>query len=140
MMLKSYSELMRLKTFEERFEYLRTNNVVGKETFGEDRKFNQQFYTSTEWRNFRNKIIIRDNGYDLGIEDRPIFGSIFVHHINPLTIDDLQHGGIDLFNPENFISCSYATHQAIHYGDMSLLVPSKPVERKPNDTCPWRNT
>lgn len=135
---RSYSELMKLKTFEERYDYLRLHGKVGQKTFGDERVFNQMFYTGSEWRQFRHQIIARDLGYDLGIEDRPIIGSIYVHHINPLTLKELQDGGQSLFDPENFICCSYNTHQAIHYGDMSLLMPSKPIERKPYDTCPWR--
>jgi hypothetical protein len=136
--VKTYSELKRLPTFEERYEYLRIHGKVGEATFGDERIFNQMFYTSYEWRKFRHQIIARDLGNDLGIEDRPIVGSIYVHHINPLTLDELKHGGEELFDPENFICCSYNTHQAIHFGDMSLLIPSKPLERKPNDTCPWK--
>lgn len=137
-MIKTYSELIQIPTFEERYRYLRLSGQVGAETFGYDRYLNQIFYTSDEWREFRNGIIIRDNGCDLGIEDRDIGGMITVHHINPITIDDIRLRRLDiLLNPENVICCSDNTHKAIHYGDESklLLVPR---ERTPYDTCPWK--
>ena len=120
--IRRYSELIKLPTFEERFEYLKLDGRVGKMTYGSDRIFNQAFYHSKEWRDFRNKVIARDNGCDLGIEDREIFDKLIVHHINPMTIKDLEEGGEDLFDMENFICCSYNTHEAIHYGDSSLLI------------------
>lgn len=135
--IRRYSELIKLPTFEERFEYLKLDGRVGKMTYGSDRIFNQAFYHSKEWRDFRNKVIARDNGCDLGIEDREIFDKLIVHHINPMTIRDLEDGGEDLFDMENFICCSYNTHEAIHYGDSSLLVKTEFVERKPGDTKLW---
>lgn len=135
--IRRYSELIKLPTFEERFEYLKLDGRVGKMTYGSDRIFNQAFYHSKEWRDFRNKVIARDNGCDLGIEDREIFDKLIVHHINPMTIKDLEEGGEDLFDMENFICCSHNTHEAIHYGDSSLLIKTKFVERRPGDTKLW---
>lgn len=135
--IRRYSELIKLPTFEERFEYLKLDGRVGKMTYGSDRIFNQAFYHSKEWRDFRNKVIARDNGCDLGIEDREIFDNLIVHHINPMTIKDLEEGGEDLFDMENFICCSHNTHEAIHYGDSSLLVKTEFVERRPGDTKLW---
>lgn len=135
---KSYSELITLPTFVERFNYLKLQGEVGMETFGFDRWLNQVFYSSKEWKDFRRDMIIRDMGCDLGIEDREIQGAIFLHHINPITIDDIRYRRIEkLLNPENVICVSFITHQAIHYGDESLLI-SEPIERNRNDTCPWR--
>ena len=135
--IRRYSELIKLPTFEERFEYLKLDGRVGKMTYGSDRIFNQAFYRSKEWRDFRNKVIARDNGCDLGIEDREIFDKLIVHHINPMTIRDLEEGGEDLFDMENFICCSHNTHEAIHYGDSSLLIKTEFVERRPGDTKLW---
>lgn len=138
MMNKSYSELIRLRTFEERFKYLQLRGTVGADTFGYARYLNQKFYDSTEWRKFRREIIIRDNGCDLGIADRMISGSIRLHHINPIDEEDLIQRNIEvLLNPENVICTSLMTHNAIHYGDENLLI-KEPVERRPNDTCPWK--
>ena len=135
---KSYSELSKLKTLEERYEYLRTYSKIGEETFGGHRILNQKLYTSNPlWNSIRRKIIIRDNGFDLGLEGYSIVGKIIVHHINPLTKEQLLNFDPCIFDPENLISCSHNTHNAIHYGDKSLL-PQDPIERKPNDTCPWR--
>lgn len=135
--MKTYTELSKLPTFEERFEYLVLKGKVGAETFGSHRFMNQGFYTSTEWKRARRAVILRDNGCDLGIEGRELFESITVHHINPLTLADLQKGSPLLFDPENLICVSDRTHKAIHYGDKSLLLLDV-VERKPNDTCPWK--
>ena len=137
MSIKTYSELILLPTFEERFEYLRLNGAVGKDTFGYDRYLNQAFYTSYEWKKIRDQIIIRDNGCDLGIPGREIGRRIYIHHINPLRKDDIVSRSEYLTNPEFLICTSFETHNAIHYGDINLL-PRDPVERKPNDTCPWR--
>lgn len=137
-LIKTYSELITLPTFEERYEYLRLGGRVGEETFGYDRWLNQMFYNSKEYKIFRRNIIVRDNGCDLGISDRVIGGKIFVHHINPIPKEAIQQGLIEiLMNPENAICVSFNTHNAIHYGDANLLITS-PIERKPNDTCPWR--
>lgn len=137
MSIKTYSELIRLPTFEERFEYLKLKGSVGKDTFGRDRYLNQVFYTSQEWRRLRDKIIIRDNGCDLGIEGREIGGKIYIHHLNPLAVNDILAHSEYLVNPEYLICTSFETHNAIHYGDTNLL-PRNPIERKRNDTCPWR--
>lgn len=137
MSIKTYSELIRLPTFEERFEYLKLKGSVGKDTFGRDRYLNQVFYTSQEWRRLRDKIIIRDNGCDLGIEGREIGGKIYIHHLNPLVVNDILAHSEYLVNPEYLICTSFETHNAIHYGDINLL-PRNPIERKRNDTCPWR--
>lgn len=137
MSIKTYSELITLPTFEERYRYLRIRGCVGKETFGHDRYLNQILYTSPEWKSFRRKIILRDDGLDLGCEGFNIFGRILVHHINPITVEDVLNRSFKVFDPDNVICCSHNTHQAIHYGDESLL-PLLPPERKPNDTCPWR--
>lgn len=138
MSIKTYSELIRLPTFEERYRYLRLQGDVGKETFGFDRYLNQKFYSTIEWRNFRRDIIIRDNGCDLGIEDRLIGGTIILHHINPISVNDIRNKNIQvLLNPENVICVSHNTHNAIHYGDENLLIVN-PIERSKNDTCPWR--
>lgn len=135
---KTYSELISLKTFEERYRYLRIRGEVGAETFGSDRYLNQIFYASKEWKRFRRDIIIRDMGCDLGIEDREIEGLIVIHHINPITIDDIIHRRECLMDPENVICVSFNTHQAIHYGDENLLI-QEPMERTMNDTCPWKH-
>lgn len=137
MSIKTYSELIRLPTFEDRFEYLKLKGSVGKDTFGHDRYLNQVFYSSMEWRRLRDKIIIRDNGCDLGIEGREIGGKVYIHHLNPLGTNDILTHSEYLVNPEYLICVSFETHNAIHYGDINLL-PRDPIERKRNDTCPWR--
>lgn len=137
MSIKTYSELVHLPTFKERFEYLKLKGSVGKDTFGHDRYLNQVFYTSQEWRRLRDEIIIRDNGCDLGIEGREIGGKIYIHHLNPLGVNDILTHSEYLVNPEYLICVSFETHNAIHYGDINLL-PRDPIERKRNDTCPWR--
>lgn len=137
MKIRTFTELSRLPTFEERFEYVKLNGSVGTDTFGHDRYLNQMFYQSKNWRDLRNHIIVRDNGCDLGIEDRIIGGKIYIHHLNPITLDDLLNETDALMNPEFLICVSGLTHNAIHYGDANLL-PNNPVERKPNDTCPWK--
>ena len=136
--IRTYSELIQLPTFEERFDYLRLDGVVGKDTFGFDRYLNQQFYRSSEWKRIRNQVIVRDNGCDLGIDDYEIHGRILIHHMNPISIEDLQYMSDLLMNPEYLICVSHRTHNAIHYGDESLIVTT-PIERSQNDTCPWRH-
>lgn len=136
--IRTYSELIQLKTFEERFEYLKLDGIVGRETFGFDRYLNQMFYTSIEWKKFRRDIILRDNGCDLAIPGLDIVGKIFIHHLNPITKEDILNRTEYLMNPEFVICSSKLTHDAIHYGDSDLL-PKGPVERKRNDTCPWRH-
>lgn len=137
-MKKNYHELILLPTFEDRYKYLRMGGRVGSDTFGWDRIFNQAFYKSKEWRDARREVIIRDGGCDLGIEDRIIYDKIIVHHMNPLSLEEIEDGGPDLFDPRYLICCSHSTHNAIHYGDESLLVKTNFVERKPYDTCPWK--
>ena len=134
--VRTYSEMRRLNTFEERFEYLKLNGSVGRSTFGYDRYINQKFYTSREWRNLRHQIIVRDNGMDLGIEDHEISGSVLIHHMNPITAEHIQHNDPDILNPEFLITVSHNTHNAIHFGDASLL-PRPFVERRPGDTILW---
>lgn len=137
MKIRTYSELILLNTFEERFRYLKLTACVGDETFGFDRYLNQQFYHSAEWKSLRNEIIIRDNACDLGISDRELNKRIIIHHMNPITKNDLIHQTDYLLNPEYLICVSHKTHQAIHYGDESVLDDGV-VERSKNDTCPWR--
>ena len=137
MNIKTYSELVKLNSFEERYRYLRLNGIVGEDTFGFDRYLNQIFYRSQKWKAIRDHVIIRDNGCDLGIEDRMIHGRILIHHMNPITIKDIERESEFLLDPEFLISTTHNTHNAIHYGDESLLV-LMPVERTMNDTCPWR--
>ena len=134
----TYSELCQLGTFEERYRYLRLNGSVGNATFGFDRWLNQRFYKDPEWIALRRDIIIRDLGCDLGMSDREICGPIMVHHMNPITKEDIIYRSEFLLNPEYLISCSDNTHKAIHYGDESLLVLA-PIVRSRNDTCPWRH-
>lgn len=138
MIKRTYHELILLPTFEERYNYLRMGGRVGEETFGWDRVFNQAFYKSREWMEARRKVILRDNGCDLGIDDREIFDKIIVHHMNPITLEEIEEGGPSLFDPMYLICCSHNTHNAIHYGDDRLLIKTNFVERKPFDTCEWR--
>ena len=136
--LKTYSELITLPTFEERFEYLRLDGIVGSDTFGHDRYLNQMLYQrNPKWRAVRNQVIIRDNGCDLGMEGYNIYGKIIVHHMNPITIEDLERESELIFDPEYLICVTHNTHNAIHYGDQDLLMKG-PIVRTKNDTCPWR--
>ena len=136
--IKTYSELIKLPTFEERYEYLKIGGTVGEETFGFDRYLNQVFYKSKEWLTVRDYVISRDNGCDLGIPGREIRSNkIMVHHINPITKEDILYRSDILLNPEYLITTVKNTHDAIHYGDSSLLYQD-PVERSKNDTCPWK--
>lgn len=137
MSIRTYSELVSLSTFEERYRYLRLNGRVGEETFGFDRWLNQRFYKDPEWLAVRDKVIIRDNGCDLAIPGREIHSRILIHHMNPITKDDILQRSRYLLNPEYLICTFKSTHNAIHYGDANLLFKG-PIERKPNDTCPWR--
>lgn len=137
MIIRTYSELITFSTFEERYRYLKLGGVVGEETFGFDRYLNQILYRSDEWKQVRNKIIVRDNGCDLGMSDREIEGRILVHHMNPIMVDDILNRTDYLFNMEYLISTMKSTHDAIHYGDESLLL-LPPIERTKYDTCPWR--
>lgn len=138
MSIRTYSELITLPTFKERYEYLRIGGKVGEETFGFDRYLNQIFYKSKEWLDIRDEVIIRDNGCDLGIEGREIHNKILIHHMNPITVKDILERSDFLLNPEYLISTVKNTHDAIHYGDDSLLIKD-PIERRKNDTCPWRH-
>lgn len=136
---KTYLELSQLKTFEERFKYLRVNSSVGIDTFGSRRYLNQTLYHDSEWKSVRNKVIIRDSGCDLGILDREILGEpIYIHHLNPITKENVLNRDSCLFDMNNLICCTRRTHNAIHYGDSTKLIHDL-VERKPNDTCPWRS-
>ena len=126
-----------MPTFLERFRYLKIGGQVGKETFGYDRYLNQILYKSSEWRSFRRDIVLRDNGYDLACEGYEIYGKILIHHIEPITVEDILRRDPKVFDPENVISTSLNTHNAVHFGDESLLI-MEPIERKPYDTCPWR--
>lgn len=137
MKIRTYSELITLTTFEERYEYLKLNGQVGVETFGFDRYLNQAFYRSQEWKSIRDYVIVRDNGCDLGIEGREIHGLILIHHMNPITKDDVLNKTEFLLNPNYLISTIKSTHDAIHYGDEDLLMKN-PVIRVKNDTCPWK--
>lgn len=134
---RTYQELLHFSTFEERYNYLRLRGQVGIETFGFDRWLSQRLYKSLEWKQLRNKIILRDEGCDLGILSMPCFGRAIVHHMNPISEDELLHNDSSIFDPENLILCSLQTHNAIHYGDPSKLRQDH-HERCPNDTCPWK--
>lgn len=135
---RSYTELSKLRTYKERFDYLMLKGKIGIETFGYDRYLNQILYTSQQWKSLRNEIIVRDNGCDLGLDGYPIYGRVIIHHINPLTIDDVLEFSPDIFNPEYLICVSHKTHNAIHYGDANYSREQQVVERQPNDTIPWR--
>jgi hypothetical protein len=134
--IRSYPELRRIETFEDRFKYLALKGVVGDSTFGFDRYINQQFYTSREWRQIRHHVIARDNGCDLGIEGYEIHSKLIIHHMNPMTADDIVQGDEDILNPDFLITTTLQTHNAIHYGDERLL-PRPFVERRPGDTKLW---
>ena len=136
-MIRTYSELSKLQTFEERYAYLKLSGTVGKDTFGYDRYLNQIFYRSQEWKSIREKVIIRDEGCDLGVDGYEIHGRIYIHHMNPIMLKDIENKTEFLLNPEYLITTTHSTHNAIHYGDESLL-PLIPKERTANDTCPWK--
>lgn len=136
-MIRCYNDLIQLKTFEERFAYLKIYGKVGEETFGLDRYINQQLYKSHRWRQTRSKIIIRDDGCDLGIDGRQLEDNIVVHHMNPIDLEDIEEERDIVFDPDYLICCSARTHRAIHFGDENLLIRD-PVVRRPHDTCPWR--
>lgn len=135
-MIRTYSELRTLHTFEERFRYLALRGRVGRETFGYDRYLNQMFYSSYEWKRLRNFVIDRDNGADLGIEGFEIHARLVIHHMNPVTVDDITHGDDRILDPEFLITTCHQTHNAIHYGDERQL-PRQFVERRPGDTKLW---
>lgn len=137
MVVRTYSELIQLKTFEERYGYLKLNGFVGRDTFGFDRYMNQIFYRSEEWRQIRDYVIVRDNGCDLGMKGHDIRGKILIHHMNPITVTDIRDSTDQLLNPEYLICVTHVTHNAIHYGNEDLLVVA-PIARFANDTCPWK--
>lgn len=137
MRIRTYSELIRFPTFEERFEYLKLGGRVGEDTFGFDRYLNQIFYRSQEWKRIRDQVIVRDNGCDLAAEGYDICGRILIHHMNPISLRDIEERSDILLNPEYLICTTHNTHNAIHYGDSNLLTTG-PIERTPFDTCPWK--
>lgn len=134
---RSYRELLTIPTFEERYNYLRLNGQVGIDTFGFDRWLNQRLYKSLEWKQLRNKIIVRDEGCDLAFIGMPCFGRAVVHHMNPITEEDITQVNQPIFDPDNLILCSLETHNAIHYGGLNGIRQDL-IERRPNDTCPWK--
>ena len=138
MSIRTYSELITIPTFEERFEYLQLKGSVGKDTFGYDRYLNQVLYSSPEWKRLRNQIIIRDGGCDLACDGYDIYDKVLIHHLNPITVEDVLARSRKVFDPDNLVCVSHNTHNAIHYGDMDLLVTG-PIIRTKNDTCPWRH-
>lgn len=138
MLTKTYSELIKLTSIQDRFEYLKIGGIVGESTFGGHRELNQMLYTSSEWKNIRRKVIIRDDGNDLGLEGYPIDGSIYIHHINPLTVEDIIKKRDCIFDLENLISVSFDMHNAIHYARWELISGKELTIRTKNDTCPWR--
>lgn len=134
---RTYTELSKLSTIEDRFNYLKLDGSVGLDTFGHDRYLNQFFYRSPEWKRVRNEVILRDNGCDLGIPDHEIYGKVLIHHMNPIDPKDIYEKDPDILNPEYLICTSFSTHNAIHYGDQSQITDNV-IERSPNDTIPWR--
>ena len=138
MSIRTYSELITIPTFEERFEYLQLKGSVGKDTFGYDRYLNQVLYRSPEWKRLRNQIIIRDCGCDLACDGYDIYGKVLIHHLNPITVEDVLARSRKVFDPDNLVCVSHSTHNAIHYGDVDLLVTGLIIRTK-NDTCPWRH-
>lgn len=134
---RTYSELIKIDKFEDRFNYLSLIGMVGKTTFGGHRYLNQILYQTEKWKSIRREVIFRDDGCDLGHKNHPIFGSIYIHHLNPITIDDILEERPCVFDLENLISTSFKTHNAIHYGTEDLI-PKEPVKRTKNDTCPWK--
>ena len=138
MSIRTYSELITIPTFEERFEYLQLKGSVGKDTFGYDRYLNQVLYRSPEWKRLRNQIIIRDAGCDLACDGYDVYGKVLIHHLNPITVEDVLARSRKVFDPDNLVCVSHNTHNAIHYGNVDLLVTG-PIIRTKNDTCPWRH-
>lgn len=137
MIIRTYSDLIKLETFEERYQYLDLKGKVGEPTFGSKRYLNQILYKTDKWLALRDRIIVRDNGCDLGVPGRKIYGRVLVHHINPITIEDVLNENPRVFDPDNLITTSHLTHEAIHYGNEDLLIKD-PIVRFKNDTCPWR--
>ena len=137
-MIRTYSELIKYDSFEDRFRYLKLDGLVGEETFGYDRYINQIFYNSDEWKRTRRDIIVRDNGCDLGVVGFDIYSKILIHHMNPINVNDIIERSDYIMNPEYLICVTFETHNAIHFGDESILTNQQIIERRPNDTCPWR--
>lgn len=137
MKIRTYSELAELASFDERFRYLQLKGQVGSDTFGFDRYLNQALYRSREWKDIRNHVILRDNGCDLGVEGFELHSNIIIHHMNPITVEDIVNRNSQILNPEFLICVSHKTHNAIHYGDSNSII-KEPIQRTPNDTCPWR--
>ena len=135
--IRTYSELIQIPTFEDRYAYLRIGGIVGEDTFGIERHLNQSFYRSPEWRKVRREVIVRDNGCDLAMSGYQIYDHIIIHHLTPITLEDLEEGSDLILDPNNLVCVSDRTHNAIHFGDKSLL-PQTPIERRPGDTCPWK--
>lgn len=135
--IRTYKELIQLPTFEERFDYLAIGGMIGEDTFGFDRYLNQKFYRSKEWKRIRDHVIVRDMGCDLGVEGYELYGKIIIHHMNPIAARDIVEVTDILLNPDYLISTSPNTHNAIHFGSKDIL-PKAPTERRPNDTCPWK--
>ena len=135
---RTYSKLIKIDSFIERYRYLKLTGIIGIETFGSDRYLNQMFYRSADWLDLRKQIILRDRGCDLAIPGMEIVGKIYIHHMNPINKKDVAYKSEFLLDPENLICCSFNTHQAIHYGDEHLLLQTEFHERKPNDTVPWK--
>lgn len=138
MKMRTYSELCKYHSLDDRFKYLELDGEVSKSTFGFDRYLNQLFYRTPEWIKVRREVIIRDNGNELGLDDYPINGSIFIHHMNPIQISDIELRKSEILNPEYLISCSFVMHNAIHYGDNTIMSRYKYANRIPNDTIPWK--
>lgn len=136
--IRTYRELSQLRTFEERYEYLKLSSIIGDKTFGFERYMNQEFYRSPEWKRVRREVILRDNGCDLGVDGREIVDRIEIHHITPISLEDFENGSPLLLDLNNLICTSPSTHKAIHYGESNLITPSEPTIRRLNDTCPWR--
>lgn len=135
--MKTYSQMILLNTFDERFDYLKLSGSVGEETFGYSRYLNQTLYRSPEWKQIRRDVILRDHGCDLAIPGYEINGKILVHHINPITLKDIEERNPKIFDMNNLVTVSFMTHQALHYGSKELIIHD-PIERTPNDTCPWK--
>ena len=135
---KTYDDLLQYDTFEARYEFLKLKAGVGIDTFGHERFLNQRFYRSTEWKRVRDQVISRDRGFDLGVQGYEIPGRILVHHMNPITPEEVHYGSFDILDPEQMISVSHATHNAIHYGSFETVTPPVVYERTPFDTAPWR--
>lgn len=137
-MIKTYSEMIKFDSFYERFEYLKLNGYVGEDTFGNQRFLNQILYKTPEWRKIRREIILRDNGMDLGVTGCTICGKVLIHHINPITIEDIQNRNFKIFDPENLVCVSHKTHNTIHYGNIQKILNSELTIRSKNDTIPWK--